>query len=212
MFRLLLIGLCVIAFTGCAKNKAKAPQSANAYASQSQRMIIKTLSMGFIVGDLSAAQLEAQRLITGNGGFTSNNNTTENYVSISAKIPEQHLDIFKQQILPIGELDYQHQTQQDITEQFRDTEAKLNNLLVLRERYRALIAKSSKVSEMLEIERELARLQTEIDQIEGQKKTMQQQVAMADVDIRLTPKSHLGPLGYLSKGAYLALKKLFIWD
>lgn len=63
---------------------------------------------------------------------------------------------------------------------------------------------------MLNIEKELARIQTEIDVIEGRRKTIIGNVEYSNVDITLKQKRVLGPLGYIGKGLFWVVGKLFV--
>jgi hypothetical protein len=68
------------------------------------------------------------------------------------------------------------------------------------------------VKDLLELERELARVQSDIDRMAGRQKRLQGQVDLATVHVTLTPESKriLGPLGYVAYGIGWFVKKLFI--
>ncbi len=59
------------------------------------------------------------------------------------------------------------------------------------------------------IEKEISRLQTEIDTYEDRRKVLRQQVALSDIRVMLE-KMTLGPLGYIGYGLYRAVSKLFV--
>ena len=72
---------------------------------------------------------------------------------------------------------------EDVTDQLLDLETRLRNLLLLRERYQSLLNQAKDVKDILEIEKELNRIQTEIEQLEGKLKVLKQRVAMASLQI-----------------------------
>jgi hypothetical protein len=73
---------------------------------------------------------------------------------------------------------------EDLSRQITDTDAKLRAQKALRTRLEALIAsRPGKLAELLEIERELARVQGEIDSAESNLAVMRARVAMSTLDL-----------------------------
>lgn len=73
---------------------------------------------------------------------------------------------------------------EDVTMQVSDTTARLKTLNTLRERLQGLLAtKDAKVKDLIEVERELARVQGEIETITARLKVLKTRVAMSDVNI-----------------------------
>ena len=70
----------------------------------------------------------------------------------------------------VGKLAQHQMSQTDRTNEVVDIQARLSNQKTLRDRLRALVAERrvDKVRDLLEVERELARVQSEIDSAEGQ--------------------------------------------
>ncbi len=97
-----------------------------------------------------------------------------------------------------------------MTEEIVDIDARLKNLFSLRDRFRALLEKGIEISEILEIEKELSRIQTEIDAIEGRRKLLKHQAALSSIDITIQQEVIYGPLGYGGKALYWLFEKLFI--
>jgi len=75
---------------------------------------------------------------------------------------------------------------------------------------KALLNQTSKIEEILRIEREINRVQTEIDMIESQIKNMQGSVDMSPIEVSLKEKTIYGPIGYIGHGIWWVLKKMFI--
>ena len=74
---------------------------------------------------------------------------------------------------------------EDLTRSIVDTEARLNTQLVLRERLNALLADRTEadVEELLAVERELARVQGDIDSATSQLEVMRRRVEMSVLDL-----------------------------
>jgi hypothetical protein len=110
----------------------------------------------------------------------------------------------------LGEVSDQNIRTQDVTSEIVDYEARLANLIALRERMKVLLNRAEKIEDILVIEKEISRLQTEIDTYEGRRKVLRQQVALSDIRVTLEKKVALGPLGYIGYGLYWAVSKLFV--
>ncbi len=93
-----------------------------------------------------------------------------------------------------------------------DVEARLNNLIALREKYRVLLAKAMGVKDTLAVESELNRIQTEIDSLQGRMNSLKSQVAYSSLAIHIGKQKQYGPLGYVTHGLYRGLKLLFVID
>jgi hypothetical protein len=83
-----------------------------------------------------------------------------------------------------GKLEAQGVTSEDLTRNITDSEARLRALKALRTRIEALIAsRPGKLSDLLEAERELARVQGEIDSYESNLSVMRARVTMSTMDL-----------------------------
>lgn len=81
-------------------------------------------------------------------------------------------------------------TSEDLTRAITDTDARLRAQKALRTRLEALIAsRPGKLAELLEIERELARVQGEIDSAESNLAIMRARVAMSTLDLSYQSQS-----------------------
>ncbi|MCX4026154.1 DUF4349 domain-containing protein [Spartinivicinus marinus] len=99
---------------------------------------------------------------------------------------------------------------EDVTEEIIDIEAKITNLSALRVKFITLLNQATEVSDILKIEKELNRIQTELDSIEARRKTLKNQVAFSKINIALNQETIYGPLGYLGKGFIWVVGKLFV--
>jgi hypothetical protein len=88
---------------------------------------------------------------------------------LSLRIVPAQADRLLETLQALGRLTQHQMTQTDRTNEVVDYQARLNNQKALRDRLRALLAgRVDKVADLLEVERELARVQGEIDSLEGQ--------------------------------------------
>lgn len=88
-----------------------------------------------------------------------------------------------------AELDASNTSAEDLTVQIIDTTARLNSAKTLRDRLQQLLAeRPGRLTDLLEIERELARVQSEIDSTESILAAMRLRVSMSDVTLSYSPK------------------------
>lgn len=88
-----------------------------------------------------------------------------------------------------AELDSNNSTAEDLTVQILDTTATLNSAKTLRDRLQELLRdRPGRLSDLLEIERELARVQAEIDSTESILAAMKLRVAMSTLTLTYQPK------------------------
>ena len=98
-----------------------------------------------------------------------------------------------------GRLVQSNVSSEDLSRQIVDTEAALRAKSTLRDRLQALLAgRPGKLSELLELERELARVQGEIDATQSQLAVMRARVAMSELTISYASAGVLAPQGAFS--------------
>lgn len=89
-----------------------------------------------------------------------------------------------------GRLREQSVTSEDLTRQIVDTNARLNAQKTLRERLQQILrTRPGKLQELLETERELARVQGEIDSAESQLAVMRERVSMSILNLNYASKA-----------------------
>jgi hypothetical protein len=83
-----------------------------------------------------------------------------------------------------GRIQSQSRSSEDLTRQIVDTEARLEAQTTLRDRLQQLLrSRPGRLSDLLEVERELARVQAEIDSIQSNLAVMRTRVAMSELTL-----------------------------
>ena len=83
-------------------------------------------------------------------------------------------------------------------------------MVALRDRLRALLDKAQDVKDILAIEKELGRVQGDIDSMQARLTALKGQVDLASIDVSISRKRILGPIGVVFKGAWWIVEKLFV--
>lgn len=218
----LFLGLALV-LSGCASHKmssgdarmmgagAAMELSGKAARPTSDRMIVWNASLNIDVWSISNAVRETLDLTSKAGGYVeSKTERGEERVDMIVRLPA---DAFKESLSvleQLGTVTYRSMGGEDVTEQYIDVQARLKNKYVLRDRLKQLLEKAVTVQEILAIETEMNRVQSDIDSMEGRIKSLQGQVQYATLNLDLTRKKILGPLGYVFKGLWWGVEKLFV--
>ncbi|HXQ01495.1 MAG TPA: DUF4349 domain-containing protein, partial [Candidatus Udaeobacter sp.] len=119
----------------------------------------------------------------------------------------ENLDRFLQKIRNLGELKNQTLSTEDVTKAYFDTDARLKNAHVMEQRLIDMLkTKTGKVSDLLQVEKELGRVREEIEKMQGELKYWDSQVQFATVTMSLAEKDMEEPAAFLIRErAQLAL-------
>ena len=123
------------------------------------------------------------------------------------KVLPETLDRFLQRIRGLGVLKNQTLGTEDVTKAYFDTDSRLKNAHVMEQRLIDMLkTKTGKVSDLLQVEKELGRVREEIEKMQGELKYWDSQVQFATVTISLAEKDMEEPAAFLLKErAQLAL-------
>ncbi len=117
---------------------------------------------------------------------------------VVVKILPENLDRFLQKIRGLGELKNQTLGTEDVTKAYFDTDARLKNAHVMEQRLIDMLkTKTGKVSDLLQVEKELGRVREEIEKMQGELKYWDSQVQFATVTISLAEKEMEEPAAFL---------------
>jgi hypothetical protein len=119
---------------------------------------------------------------------------------VVVKVLPGNLDRFLQKIRGLGDLKNQTIDTEDVTKAYFDTDARLKNAHVMEQRLIDMLkTKTGKVSDLLQVEKELGRVREEIEKMQGELKYWDSQVQFATVTISLSEKDLEEPAAFLLK-------------
>jgi Domain of unknown function (DUF4349) len=150
--------------------------------------IIKNANIRFETSDLNESYTAIQNAVKKHGAIIQNDNEGKDYGTVFrnlvVRIPSKNFDVFISDISKgVSYFDKKEISSDDVTEQYIDIDARLKAKKILEIRYFELLKKASKVSEMIEIETQLATIREEIEAKEGQLRFMQSRVSMSTITI-----------------------------
>lgn len=185
---LLLISLA-LAF-GCQSKQEPPPPPAQEESADgdSPRQIIKNGSITIELESLDSAHKSVEKLIGDADGYVETSELSDydtRRMTMSLRVPESNFDSAMSALAGLGEVVSQSVSTKDVTGETVDLAAKLKNQRALEARLNELLQQAQTVSEILEIERELARVRAEIDSLDGRAKALNSQVEMSTIHLVL---------------------------
>ena len=122
---------------------------------------------------------------SGYGAPLSPTNTEGRRVYLSARIPSEDLDAFLTALDVVGTIAGRSQSRREITRQYYDTAARLESQIVLLEKLQSMVGDAQDVSEMIEIQRELAEVGGQINSLQSQIRGWDGEIGYATVSINM---------------------------
>jgi len=150
--------------------------------------IVKTGTLTLEVEDVAKSLTAAKREIDRLGGYVgaSEEQTTEDrtYATITYRIPADRWDEAIAALRALATTVVGEQTQAlEVTGQLVDLEARIKNLRASEAALQEILAKASKVSDILEVESRLSDVRGQIEALEAQRVTLENQVAYGTLTV-----------------------------
>ncbi len=188
--RVLALTAMSLVLLGCTP-LSKAPlqvSQSEAYSSAEQgRVLIRSGSLQLRAKDLDATKSDIEQITSEVGGRVENWSLQDNkWLNMKLRVPEGRLEGSMDRIAELGKVVGRSLSSRDVTEELIDLEIRLKNLQALRERLRSYLDQASNLEEILGVERELARVQSEIESLEAKLKLLKDQIAMSELNVRVT--------------------------
>ncbi|MBA2688505.1 MAG: DUF4349 domain-containing protein [Gemmatimonadaceae bacterium] len=187
-------------------------------------MMIRTGYAMLEVSKLDPAVDKVRALAAKVGGYVTNTSTTGGRdqvrtAMLELRIPAQRYDEAIAALTEIGRVESTQTSAQDVGEEFVDLTARIGNLRKLEARLIDLLAnRTGRLQDVLSVERELSRVRTEIDQIEGRLRYLKDRVSTSTLTVNLhEPQPLIGnapgenPIGAAVRKAWQNFVGLFAW-
>ncbi|WP_395043489.1 DUF4349 domain-containing protein [Flavobacterium sp.] len=171
------------------KSEDVKPKNNNNYNGENiEQKIIKYGDLRFETNDLDETHKTIQTLIKKYKIVVQNDSEGKDdytiYRNLRLRIANESFDEFIKEISTgINYFDRKNISVDDVTEEYIDVTSRIKTKKALEERYIELLKKANKVSEMLEIEKELATIREEIEAKEGRLRYIENKVSMSTITI-----------------------------
>lgn len=174
------------------------------------RAVIQQAGLSIVTDSLARLHRAADSLAVALGGYVGHAELRESELHMSLRVPAPALNRVLDQLSGMGAVKRRTVRRQDVTAQVVDVEARLGTLRTVRDRLRAYLGNAAATADLVAIERELARVQGEIDVLEAQQRMLSTRVDLAEVSLDARRPRILGPLGWIVSGLATLIEKLFV--
>ncbi|NOT64376.1 MAG: DUF4349 domain-containing protein [Acidobacteria bacterium] len=172
--------------------KVDASQSA---AQAFDRKIIRNGNLEIELDQPEVAQRKAATIAETNGGFvvTSEARKTDGsvFVNVVLRVPAANfntvIELLRSQLgdKAGGKILQDKISGQDVTEEFLDLEARIKTKKALEDQFLVIMRSAHKVEDALEVQRQIAEVRGEIEQMEGRRRFLENQAALSTITMAL---------------------------
>jgi hypothetical protein len=157
---------------------------------QIERKLIKNGEVEFESEKLTETRKNIFKTIKKFNGYSSSDNEYKNSNeisnSITIRVPSENFDNLLSEItVGVTKFDRKEITIKDVTVEFLDIEARLKTKKELEDRYLEILKKANTVTEILEVEKQIGELRSEIESIEGRLKFLNSQISFSTLNVRI---------------------------
>lgn len=154
-----------------------------------ERLVIFNAHLSLETVDIPGAIERIRGLAESYGGYVAGSSRStygmQSRAEITIRIPKDRFRAAVQQIETYGKVIDEGTTSEDITQQYIDVKARLNNLQKQEERLREILDMAKTVDEILRVENELERVRGEIDSLQGQINYLEGNAEMSLISVSL---------------------------
>ena len=168
-----------------------------------ERKIIYTASLSLVVDNFEGLEKQIRDTVRQHQGYLSRSDLgrmqgQQRSGIWTARIPVDQYENFIQAVSALGVPASLNQTAADITEEFVDITARIDNKRKLEARILQLLERpEDKIQHVIEVETELARVREEIERMEGRLRYISDQTAMTTVNIDAPKNATTSQPGHL---------------
>lgn len=166
-----------------------------------ERKIVKNGSLEILIKQAEETAQKIKEIAQRLKGFVSQSNIYEvsqgnkaGYVTI--RIPVKSFDLAMEEIKNLAiKVENENIDAQDVTEEFIDLEARLNNLQAEEKQYLEIMKRAVTIEDILNVTSRLSNVRNNIERIEGQLKYLTDRVDLATISVQLTSEADVEVFG-----------------
>ena len=192
---------------------AVVPEAANQAALRAPS-VIRTARLQIVVKDFTTTRATVESIVTAANGFidhltVSGDTSRVRAVQGTLRMPSDRLTDVLTRLRALGQVVEDTQGSQDVTDQIVDLDARLASARATEQRLTDLLRnRTGRLSDVLEVERELTRVRLDIERLDAEKTNMTRRVTYATVDVTISEERKetiAGPLSLTTRLKVAAL-------
>ena len=155
-------------------------------------MIARIVSLSVIAKDFDSSHASLDAILARHSGYAANLSVSTpqdaaRSLQASLRIPAPQLPAALVELKALGRVELENQNGEEVTQQHADLVARLKNSRETEQRLQAILTqRTGKISDVLEVEQEIARVRGEIEQMEAEQKNLEHRVDFATIDLKLS--------------------------
>ncbi len=155
-------------------------------------MIVQTASLNILATNYDEASAATEKLAAAHGGYVEKLDAkaqtgSARETSVALRIPTKQLDGFLADVRKLGHVEEETRSNEEVSDQYVDLQARLKSARATEQRLIELLGtRTGKLEDVLEAERELARIRGEIEGMQGQSAILVHRVNYATVQVELS--------------------------
>ena len=180
-------------------------QEASYRAAQVQeRLVIQNADLAIVVKDPKARMKEISDLAKEFGGFVVSSNLYQSFTALGKEVPEASIVIrvpserLEEALARIKEgavdIDYENRSGQDVTSQYVDLQSQLKAKEAAEKKLLEIMDQATRAEDVLAIYLQVQIVQTEIEQLKGQIKYLEESADLSAISVRLIAEEGTQPI------------------
>jgi len=155
-------------------------------------MVVRTATLQLVVADVERTRALLDQIVKEGGGFVSQMETSGSrgearWLTITLRVPETRLTDVLTGLKKLGTVRTESQGGEDVTSQATDLDARLSNARETEKRLVAVLQqRTGKVADVLEVEREIARVRESIELMTSEREHLKDRVSYATISLHVT--------------------------
>jgi hypothetical protein len=166
-------------------------KSSDTTSSTAERMVVENSNLSLLVKDVRDTGDKILKYAKDSGGYmvtTSYSHPSESpYATITVRVPsknfEDALNNFRSLAIKVTN---ENLVGTDVTQAYEDIQAELDTLEKTKSKFLGILDKAENVTDLLQVQREIINLQTQIDSLKGRRDAMKQEVEMTKITVYLS--------------------------
>ena len=166
--------------------------------------IVRTATLRLVAANFDRIRPAVDRILQNVGGFAgaltaSNRPGAPRSINGTLRIPSSRFDAALAELRQLGRVTEESQNAEDVTATVADLDARLSNSRVIEKRLTEVLrSRTGDVGDVLEVEREIARVRGEIEQMEAERKQLDRRIEYATLALEIVEERaaavNLGPI------------------
>ena len=154
-----------------------------------EKMVIYNAYISLETEDIGGGVARIRSVAERYGGYVAGSSRStygmQDVAEITIRVPKEKFHVAVQEVESYGKILDERTTSEDVTQQYIDLKARLENLQRQEKRLHEILDMAKTVEELLNVEREIERVRGEVDSLQGQINYLERSVAMSVITVSL---------------------------